>query len=116
RSSAHCKMAEGELFMDLSIRKAEGDLLDLYADLPLSPLFPRPAQRGGSTVPEFSPERAPVSKLTPEWASVSPSCPEGVSVPKGIPESLEAHKCPNPPTLQHPVVCQPLRSPSALHL
>ncbi|KAL0177835.1 hypothetical protein M9458_026729, partial [Cirrhinus mrigala] len=97
-SSVHCNMPEG-------------DLIDLYADLP--PLLPPSSERSltpvptsslaGAPISEFSPEKAPVPKLSPERAPVSkPSpekdsvpkfSPERDSVPKGIPESPEAHKC-----------------------
>ncbi|XP_016102610.1 interleukin-1 receptor accessory protein-like 1-B [Sinocyclocheilus grahami] len=60
-------MAEDELLGDLGKWKAEGDLIDWYADLP--PLLPLSSQRV-LPVPEISPERAPVSTSGSERDSV----------------------------------------------
>ncbi len=88
RSSAHCTMGEGELIVDLEPWNSEGEIVDLYADLP--PLLPPSSEPSVSSVPkscterasvpEFSSERAPVLELGPERAPVPEFGPERAAV------------------------------------
>ncbi|KAI2649219.1 Filamentous hemagglutinin [Labeo rohita] len=70
RSSTHCNMAEGEIIMDLGIRKAGEDLIAWDADLP--PLLPT-SEHSVTPIPTSSPERAAVPTSCPEKALVSTS-------------------------------------------
>ncbi len=84
KSSAHCNMCEGELFVDQGLWNTEGDpKLDIWADLP--PLL-LPSSEPVSSVPEFGLERASVLKFGPERASIPKIGPERASVPEFSPE------------------------------
>ncbi len=87
RSSAHCAVAKGELRMDLGEWKVEGDLIDLYTDLP--PLLPPSSEPSVTPISMSRPERAPVPSLSQERAPVPEFSPErapvSLSSQRGLP-------------------------------